>query len=400
MSTKITFAELIDKIASDTGATKTLIDNLLHEVVGLCNDKLEKNNYFTIAGLGRFSIKKQAARRGRNPNTGEEIVIPAHNSLHFKAQTSVANHINRKFANLPFELEEKESQITDKKDIEFIKKEPNVFIESTLSSLNTKQEPLSPTEEKASIKHLQESEKEFSPIPYESDESFSGKKSSTIEISTRTNQTVFPKTPSRKKDGPNLFPWWAWLFLIGLFFILSYLLWPVFKTLKLDKKFAPTQIIEAEKKETVPNLTTEASVETKTQLPEKSVSKSELYLTSSGDYYYDIARRHYANPALWPLLFSANSKIFPHPEILKSGKEILLPKIEGEPFQLSIHDKQILAQSYFEVYLYYKDRNRQKAIYHLWVAKELDKTLINNNDSRIYISDIESIKKYVGEINF
>ena len=75
--------ELADRMVKSTGITKndalTFIDALI-EVVG---KELKKNGKLTLAGFGTFKpiLKKQ--KKGRNPKTGAEIVIPQRKAVKF-----------------------------------------------------------------------------------------------------------------------------------------------------------------------------------------------------------------------------------------------------------------------------------------------------------------------------
>ncbi|GAJ07264.1 unnamed protein product, partial [marine sediment metagenome] len=89
MNEKITFVKLLDKIAEETGASKQLIHDLLIETVNLTREGLNRDGYVNLSGLGRFRLKWHKARSGRNPQTGEKIEIPGHNSVNFKAEANL-----------------------------------------------------------------------------------------------------------------------------------------------------------------------------------------------------------------------------------------------------------------------------------------------------------------------
>ena len=78
-------AELIDKIAKDSGITKTqaneAVDSFTNAIVG----SLKKGDRVTLVGFGTFSVSERAARNGRNPQTGEVIKIKARKVPKFKA---------------------------------------------------------------------------------------------------------------------------------------------------------------------------------------------------------------------------------------------------------------------------------------------------------------------------
>ena len=81
----MTKADLIDKVASDTGLTKADSSRALESMLGAIKNTLKKNNKVSLVGFGTFSVSKRKARVGRNPRTGEEIKIKASKSPKFTA---------------------------------------------------------------------------------------------------------------------------------------------------------------------------------------------------------------------------------------------------------------------------------------------------------------------------
>ena len=108
MNKKITFSNLVDKIAEETGASKKLIHDLLTETVHLTREGLNRDGYVNLGGLGRFRLKWKKARSGRNPQTGEKIEIPGRNSVNFTAEANLREYINRKYSHLQSEIIEGE----------------------------------------------------------------------------------------------------------------------------------------------------------------------------------------------------------------------------------------------------------------------------------------------------
>jgi DNA-binding protein HU-beta len=73
----MTKAELIDKIASGTGFSKTDASKALDSTLNAIKAALKKGQKVTLVGFGTFSVVKRKTRKGRNPRTGETITIPA-----------------------------------------------------------------------------------------------------------------------------------------------------------------------------------------------------------------------------------------------------------------------------------------------------------------------------------
>jgi DNA-binding protein HU-beta len=73
----MTKAELIDKIASVAGITKSDAAKALDATIDSIRIAMKKGQKVTLVGFGTFSVSKRKARKGRNPRTGAEIKIPA-----------------------------------------------------------------------------------------------------------------------------------------------------------------------------------------------------------------------------------------------------------------------------------------------------------------------------------
>ncbi len=78
-------AALIDKLASKTGMTKKAASEALDTILETVVDALKRGEKVTITGFGTFEVRSRKARTGRNPQTGEEITIPARKVAAFRA---------------------------------------------------------------------------------------------------------------------------------------------------------------------------------------------------------------------------------------------------------------------------------------------------------------------------
>ena len=68
--------------------------NVVNTIIDVLSDTLASGEGVKIAGFGRFHLKDKSARRGRNPQTGEEIQIAARRVLGFKASDSLRQTLN------------------------------------------------------------------------------------------------------------------------------------------------------------------------------------------------------------------------------------------------------------------------------------------------------------------
>lgn len=86
--------ELIDSIAKHSGLTKADAGKALQATLDSVEGSLKKGDKVSVPGFGTFSVSKRAARKGRNPQTGEEIQIKARKVAKFKAGKGLSEAVN------------------------------------------------------------------------------------------------------------------------------------------------------------------------------------------------------------------------------------------------------------------------------------------------------------------
>ena len=89
-------AELIAAIAAKTGDTKKGAEEAVNAFVNVVTNALVKGDKVQLVGFGSFEVRKRAARKGRNPQTKEEIKIPASKAPVFKAGKALKDLVNKK----------------------------------------------------------------------------------------------------------------------------------------------------------------------------------------------------------------------------------------------------------------------------------------------------------------
>lgn len=89
-------ADLIAAIAAKTGETKKGAEALVNSFVEVVTGSLVKGEKVQLVGFGSFEVRNRAARKGRNPQTKEEIKIPASKAPVFKAGKALKDLVNNK----------------------------------------------------------------------------------------------------------------------------------------------------------------------------------------------------------------------------------------------------------------------------------------------------------------
>ncbi len=87
-------SELISLIAEKSGLSKTDAEKVFEATFEVIAENMAQQKKVMVQGFGGFSTKERKARKGRNPSTGEEIVIPEATVAIFKPATQLKETIN------------------------------------------------------------------------------------------------------------------------------------------------------------------------------------------------------------------------------------------------------------------------------------------------------------------
>jgi DNA-binding protein HU-beta len=88
--------DLISVIADKFSLTRSRAGEVIDAIFDSITKALARGDTFQLIGFGSFSVKKRAARVGRNPATGAEIKIPASKVPHFKAGAKLKEAVSKK----------------------------------------------------------------------------------------------------------------------------------------------------------------------------------------------------------------------------------------------------------------------------------------------------------------
>ena len=90
----MTKIDIIQNVHEKLGFSKKDSSDIVESVFDLIKDCLGKGERVKISGFGNFMVKEKRARRGRNPQTGQEISIPARRVLTFKSSQVLRKALN------------------------------------------------------------------------------------------------------------------------------------------------------------------------------------------------------------------------------------------------------------------------------------------------------------------
>lgn len=85
--------ELINAVAAKTGLKKKEAEAAVNAVFETITETLENGDKVQIVGFGTFKVKAKETREGRNPKTGEKIMIEASKSPVFTAGKALKEQV-------------------------------------------------------------------------------------------------------------------------------------------------------------------------------------------------------------------------------------------------------------------------------------------------------------------
>lgn len=86
-------SELISAIAKESGLSKADSKRAIEAFMTTTKKALSKKDKVALIGFGTFSTSQRSARKGRNPQTGKEINIPAKKVVKFKAGADLSKSV-------------------------------------------------------------------------------------------------------------------------------------------------------------------------------------------------------------------------------------------------------------------------------------------------------------------
>ncbi|WP_346353667.1 HU family DNA-binding protein [Azotosporobacter soli] len=87
--------ELVASVAEKAGLTKKDAEKAVNAFFASVEEALAKSDKVQLIGFGTFEVKAREERKGRNPQTGAEIVIPASKNPVFKAGKGLKDAVNK-----------------------------------------------------------------------------------------------------------------------------------------------------------------------------------------------------------------------------------------------------------------------------------------------------------------
>jgi len=92
----LTKEKITDSIYNQVGLSKTQSRRVVESLLDIMKHTLEKGEDLLLSGFGKFLVKDKAARRGRNPQTKEDLKLKARRVVVFRTSGVLRKKINQK----------------------------------------------------------------------------------------------------------------------------------------------------------------------------------------------------------------------------------------------------------------------------------------------------------------
>ena len=87
-------SDLVEKIAKDLKMNHDIAQLVVNNIFDSMTEALGKGESIEIRGFGSFSVRNYEAREGRNPKTGERVMVPPRKKPFFKVGKELKNRVN------------------------------------------------------------------------------------------------------------------------------------------------------------------------------------------------------------------------------------------------------------------------------------------------------------------
>jgi integration host factor subunit alpha len=93
-SMSLTKAQIVENIQDQTGLTKIKATETVETLLEIIKSSLADEENVLVSGFGKFCVKKKKQRKGRNPATGDEMMLDERRVVTFKCSGKLRDKIN------------------------------------------------------------------------------------------------------------------------------------------------------------------------------------------------------------------------------------------------------------------------------------------------------------------
>jgi len=371
MENKVTMPALVAMLALTTGQQKKLCEDFLKELFAIIEEELTSGGNVRIKGFGTFKLVEVEARKSVNVSTGEDSVIPGHTKVMFVASKELASRVN-----LPFEIFEA-VEISDDlptdtldggedADLDDDGSAPVIDNNGSAPVIDNGSAPVidngsAPVIDNGSAPVKDDSkdnvdmpqkiiftdiEEDVVAFPIEPIEKVDEiPTDETVEQEENTYEEILSEEDSDKRSVflKGFFTGLAVAVVLG---VIGFSVWYFFMSGSDERKPVPVAVVEKTSVGKVEADSVAASVADSVRLDStalstaetvKSVSDNDVPTKASDEPVYDtvtttrylttIAKEHYGNFNLWPIIYEENSSFLGHPDRISPGTKVVVPPL-------------------------------------------------------------------------
>ena len=382
MENKVTMPALVAMLALTTGQQKKLCEDFLKELFAIIEEELTSGGNVRIKGFGTFKLVEVEARKSVNVSTGEDSVIPGHTKVMFVASKELASRVN-----LPFEIFEaveisddlptdtldggEDADLDDDGSAPVIDNNGSAPVIDNNGSApvidNNGSAPVidnngsAPVIDNGSAPVKDDSkdnvdmpqkiiftdiEEDVVAFPIEPIEKVDEiPTDETVEQEENTYEEILSEEDSDKRSVflKGFFTGLAVAVVLG---VIGFSVWYFFMSGSDERKPVPVAVVEKTSVGKVEADSVAASVADSVRLDStalstaetvKSVSDNDVPTKASDEPVYDtvtttrylttIAKEHYGNFNLWPIIYEENSSFLGHPDRISPGTKVVVPPL-------------------------------------------------------------------------
>lgn len=90
----LTKSEIVDSVQNQLGLTRNQSTQIIETLLETIKKSLEKEEDVMISRFGRFCVKKKSERKGRNPATGDDMMLTPRKVVTFKCSDVLRKQVN------------------------------------------------------------------------------------------------------------------------------------------------------------------------------------------------------------------------------------------------------------------------------------------------------------------
>ena len=90
----LTKIQIIESIRNQTGFPKNKSSDIVESLLEIIKSTLASGEDVLVSGFGKFSVREKNERKGRNPSTGEDMMLEPRKVVTFKCSGNLRDKIN------------------------------------------------------------------------------------------------------------------------------------------------------------------------------------------------------------------------------------------------------------------------------------------------------------------